>query len=394
MLNKGVSVIASTSKWLLLFVVLVLSGLTASAQKFNEIDTLTAGEVDARKAITYYNHGLQLMKKSNFKGAIESFADAVDLDSTKLIYQYQLGLANFYAKNYKTTVEVMKSLIRKDAYVDRYYQILGQSYVEMREPNKAYRVYQDGLKKIPGSGALNCELGRIEYDHNNFNLAIQYWEAGILYDPNYPSNYYYAARAFSRTSERIWSVIYGEIFINLEISSARTYEISKLIYEVYKRSIYIKTEKNKYLFFTDVPNRFNAKMMKDTLLVRKNFEQAYTVTGRKCLSAFKKDFNLVDLIQFRYKFVNKWYEKNFPVDFPNALFEYQRAVISANYYDCYNYWILSRGDIMEFNLWYERNSKRYEEFLKWLTNHPLEINKNNVVNRIQMQLRNEETYKN
>ncbi len=381
-------------KSIVLFLSLLCLSFRVSAQLFPSVDTLTAGEVDSKKALVYYNHGLQLMKKSNFKGAIESFADAVDLDSSRNTYQYQLGLANFYAKNFGTTIEVMKNLLRKDAYVDRYYQILGQCYVELREPNKAYKVYLDGLKLLPGSGALNCELGRIEYDHNNFNLAVGYWETGILKDPNYPSNYYYAAKAYARTSERVWTVIYGEIFINLEISSQRTYEMSKLIFDVYKRSIYIKTEKNKYLFFTEIPNRFSSKMMKDTLLVRKNFEQAFNVTGRRSLSAFKKDFNLPELIQFRYKFVSKWYDKNFPVDFPNALFEYQRQVISVNYFDCYNYWILNRGDIMEYNLWYERNSKRYEEFLKWLTDHPLEITKANVVSRLEIQKRNESLLKN
>jgi tetratricopeptide (TPR) repeat protein len=364
------------------FISLLFFSEKAVAQIPSPLDTLTAAEVDAAKAITYYQHGLKLMRQSNFKGAMESFGDAVDLDSSKTVYLYQLGLANFYGKNYKQTIEVMKALIKKDAYTDRYYQMMGQSYVELREPNKAYSVYLDGIKKMPKSGSLNCELGRIEYDHNNFNLAIQYWENGILCEPNYPSNYYYATKAYSRTSEKIWSVIYGEIFINLEISSQRTYEISRVIYEVYRQSIYIKSDKYKYVFFSDVPNRFSPKMMKDTLLSRKNFEHAYTITSRKCLTEFKTEFNLPELIKFRHKFVTKWYDKNYPVDYPNALFEYHRTLLSADFYDCYNYWLLSKGDVMEFNLWYERNQKKYDQFVKWLTDHPLEITKNNVVNRL------------
>ena len=375
--------------FIILLSVLVFGSELSFGQSIQLIDTTTAAEVDAKKAVEYYTHGLALMKKSNFKGAIESFADAVDLDSNKIIYQYQLGLAYYYSRNYKTAIDVMKRIILIDPKTDRYYQLMGQAYQELREPNKAYKIYLDGLKAIPCSGPLNCELGRIEYEHKNFNLALQYWENGILCDPNYPSNYYYAAKAYARTSEKIWSLIYGEIFINIEISSPRTYEMSKIMFEVYKRSIYIKNERNKYLFFSDVPLHLSSKMMKDTMLLHKNFEQAYTVTGRKCLNAFKRDFNLPELIQFRRNFVMKWYEKNFPTDYPNALFDYQRTVISSDYNDCYNYWLFNRGDIMQFNLWYERNSKRYEEFLVWLKDHPLEVNNENVVSRMKMISRNE-----
>ena len=50
-------------------------------------------------------------------------------------------------------------------------------------------------------------------------------------------NYYRAARIYCVTNEELWGMLYGEIFMNLERGSNRTAEISKLLYDTYKREI-------------------------------------------------------------------------------------------------------------------------------------------------------------
>jgi tetratricopeptide (TPR) repeat protein len=343
----------------------------------------TSGEIDAANALKSYQHGIDLMKKQNYKGAIESFNDAVDLDSSKPTYQYQLGLAHFYAKNYSTTIAVMKGLIKKFAPgEDRYYQIMGQSYQEIRKPRKAYAVFLEGLKKFPKSGGLNNELGKIEYRHKNMNLALQYWENGIAANPEYPSNYYNAAKAYSRTDEKIWAIIYGEIFMNLEVTSGRTYEISRIIYECYEQSIYIKNAKNKYVFFSSIPLNLTESEQRDTTILHNNLEFAYSAIGRRCLSEFKTDFNIINLIMFRKKFIDVWYQKNYPLDYAMSILAYHRTLLSNEHFEAYNYWLLSRGNEEAFNEWFAKNKSKYDKFLKFMNENPLDMSNLKQMNRL------------
>lgn len=346
----------------------------------------TAAEIDAQNAFKNYQHGIELMKKNNFKGAIESFNDAVDLDSSKLNYQYQLGLAHYYAKNYSTTITVMQNLNKKFAPgEDRFYQIMGQAYIELRKPKKAYKVFLEGLKIFPYSGGLNNELGKIELSHKNINLALQYWENGIKAQPNYPSNYYNAAKLYANTDEKMWTIIYGEIFINLEVSSQRTFEMSKLLYDTYKSCILIKSAKNKFVFLSNTPVQLSESQIKDTMLVHKNLDYTYSIISRRSLTEFKDEFNTASLIKFRKKFVDLWYAKNYPADFNMAILAFHRTLISNEYFEAYNYWLFSKGDIKAFNDWYEINKPVYEKYLKWINENPLDMNTLKQIDRITAQ---------
>jgi Tfp pilus assembly protein PilF len=347
----------------------------------------TAGEIDAASAAKNYQHGIELMKKENYKGAIEALNDAVDLDSSKSNYQFQLGLAYYYSRNFPSTISIMKNLLKKFPADVRYYEMLGESYLELRNDNIAEKYLLNAVKLFPKSGSIHSLLGRVEYNHKNLNTAIQYWELGIEAEPNYPSNYFYAAQAYGNTHEQIWAIIYGEIFVNLETNTERTYEILLRLYDWYKQALYIKSPKEKFAMFTDERLHISEKAMKDTMLFHKNFEMAYNNVAQRSMIEFKEKFNTESLMKFRAKFVSLWYSKNFPLDFPNPIFDYQRTVISADFFECYNYWLMSKGDVKSFNDWLEKNKKKYDDFLKWFMAHPLEVNNDNYITRIKMGLK-------
>jgi tetratricopeptide (TPR) repeat protein len=349
----------------------------------------TAGELDAAAAQKSFVHGNELMHKENYKGAIEAYSDAVDLDSSKANYQFQLGLAHYFAKNYKITISVLHSLLKKFPADERYYSLMGSCYTETRNDKKAYSVLQEGLKKYPNSGNIHSQLGKIEYDHKNFNLAINFWENGVQADPMYPSNYYYLSLAYGSTKEKMWGIIYGEIFINLETNTERTYEIMKRVYDFYQQAIFIKSPKNKFALFSDEVSRLSNEQIRDTMLLHKNFSISFNDISQRSLIVFKDKYNTQKLIEFRKRVIDLWYSKNRPLDFPIPIFDYQREIISEGYFEAYNYWLFSKGDPKAFNDWLEINKKKYDEFIKWFLKHPFEVYQNNFVTRkkliIQMQ---------
>src|SRR5690606_10686824 len=119
-------------------------------------------------------------------------------------------------------------------------------------PQKAIQVYEDGLKKFPLSGKLYLERGTMELKREDLDAALKYYEMGIKVDPNFPSNYYWASRIYSYTTETVWTLIYGELFMNLERNTKRTAEISKLLYDTYVESIQIDSDTSFNLKFSNV----------------------------------------------------------------------------------------------------------------------------------------------
>ena len=98
-------------------------------------------------------------------------------------------------------------------------------------------MYKKALKKFPKSGALYSEYGELLWSSKNYS-AIDQWEKGIQVDPAYGGNYYNAALYYFFTKDKVWSLIYGEIFVNMESRSERGMAMKKLLLQGYKEKLF------------------------------------------------------------------------------------------------------------------------------------------------------------
>ena len=63
-------------------------------------------------------------------------------------------------------------------------------------------------------------------------------ERGIRVDAGYSGNYYNAARFYFFTKDKVWSLIYGEIFVNMESLSDRGAAMKQLLLQGYKEKLF------------------------------------------------------------------------------------------------------------------------------------------------------------
>ncbi len=149
--------------------------------------------------------------------------------------------------------------------MDLYYELVGDCYDDMGKSDKSIDTYSDGLKKFPASGRLHLEIGIALMRKEKYNDALFHFEKGIEVNPEFPSNYYWASRIFcSYSTEKVWGMIYGEIFLNLERTTDRSKEISKLLYDTYKSQITFKGDSSVHYSFTE-QNTITIKDIKDTV---------------------------------------------------------------------------------------------------------------------------------
>lgn len=345
------------------------------------IPVICYGQSNIEYAKNKKDKAIELMDNGNTDAAIKLLDEAKKLDPSNFEYDYEKAYAYYIKQDYKTSIKIYKEVIKYDNATDQCFQMLGNLYDISGEPDKALKTYDKGLKKFPNSGRLFLEKGNVYWVQGKYGDALVFYEEGIKADPMYPSNYYRATLIFSSSTEKVWSMIYGEIFMNLERNSKRTSEISKLLFDIYKNQITIHNDtislsfsKNNTITISDLKDLSNFKIpfgvgsYEPTLLL--------SITGEKEI-----DINSLDRI--RKNFLDNYYSKDFNSKYPNALFEYQKKISDAGYLNFYNHWILMKGDEANFAKWQEENMDKWDNFIKWFTDNGLKLDSNNKFYREQ-----------
>lgn len=283
-------------------------------------------------------------RQGDFSNAILVLNRALQQDEQNLELQKDLAFNYYLSRNYSKALEVSKPFgERKDADVQSY-QILGMVYKALEERKEAEKMYKNALKKYPNSGVLYNEYGEMMWSKDNYNESLKLWEKGIEVDPNYSGNYYNAAKYYYFSQNKVWGVVYGEIFVNLESYSKRTAEIKKIVLEGYKK------------LFTDANMTKNQDM-------KNEFVKAF-LDQMKTQSSFIADNGITaeSLSAVRTKFVIDWFDK-YGTKFPFRLYEYHRQLLKEGMFDAYNQWLFGTvANLPVYETWTKAHPEEFNKF--------------------------------
>jgi len=283
-------------------------------------------------------------------------------------YPYEIAYAYYIKKNYPQTISILQKQVLKAGAFGKMYHLLGNSYDNLKQRNKALENYQKGLQLFPGTGELYLEMGNIHAQNNAYFDALWYYEKGIESDPAFPSNYYKAAKIFLNSDEKVWGMIYGELFMNLERNSKRTSEMATLLYNAYKSQVK----------FTGDSITVNFSRNADIDGVKRNTAPAKPPFGISVYQPMLKGalegetkIDVASLVNTRRRFLENYFNTNTYLDYPNVLFDYQYRVSKAGHLEAYSHWILMQEQTDEFKTWVAANSGAWDKFLAWFKDNGL-----------------------
>lgn len=318
---------------------------------------------------------IELMEKGNISESILLLEKAQKTYPEQFIFPYEKAFAYYLKKDYSTTIDILEKLKKHKDANDLLYQMLGNAYDMNKNTEKAVITYNEGLKLFPNSGKLYLELGIIHMNKEEYGTALENFEKGIQVEPNFPSNYYWAARLFLTSEDEVWGMLYGELFMNLERNTQRTIEMSFMLYSVYKDEIKIINDTAYTISFSK--NHYITPENKGKNLSPFGSTIYETDLGVSILNQKTIDIHSLNII--RTKFIQTYYQMNHHKNYPNVLFDYQKSIYDAGHLEAYNYWILMKGDEDGFQQWQSENKEKWEKFVDWFTENKLSISPENVL---------------
>lgn len=301
-----------------------------------------------------YKQAKEYLSKGGIKQSIVLLQQAIQLAPDVMILHrdlaYSLNLAGEHDEAYKT----IEPIIENGQADEQSYYIASTALTGAGEKKKVKKIIEKGIKKYPHSGLLYHELGKYYENDNDLEYALDAWLQGIEEDPSYHLNYYEAARMYANTDKMIWTILYGEVFVNMERQTNRSLEIRKMLLEAYRKTF-------NTIGTGDVPKYGNTT----AAIEDENFEKAVRQIFLQLAPVVSDGITAENLTMLRTRFVMDWME-NYNAKYPYSLFTYHEKMLRDGQFEAYNQWLFGRAENSNlFDGWKQFHAKALPEFENW-----------------------------
>jgi tetratricopeptide (TPR) repeat protein len=294
---------------------------------------------------TMHQTARNFMAQADWDNAINVLNRLMAVDKNNLDYNKDLIQCYYYKKEFDKAIDGIKAIINRDDADVMTFQLAGNVYKAIEDPKECEKIYKSGLKKFPKSGPLYSEYGELLWAKKDYN-AIDLWEKGIEIDPAFGGNYYNAALYYFYTKDKVWSLIYGEIFVNMESLSQRGAAMKELLFKGYKEKLFKESD-----------------LMKGEENNKSPFAKAFLQAMNKQSSLVSKGVTTATLTMVRTRFILDWYE-NYSSKYPHRLFDYLQQLLREGMFEAYNQWLFGTVEnLTAYDSWTRAHADEYKGFV-------------------------------
>lgn len=180
-------------------------------------------------------------------------------------------------------------------------------------------------------------------------------EESALKEYSRPEPYELLATSFGNTTEKVWAVIYGEVFCNLSPDKGRTTQMGSLMFGWYDKALSVKGSS------VSANLTENAEASQKQPPFEPQFEMAFLM-GAVPFGSGVKPLSIHKLSDIRKNQLSLLAQKKLPT---NELVRRQQAIVAAGHFEAYNYWLFQSALPDEFNQWLERHQGAFQAWLDW-----------------------------
>lgn len=304
-----------------------------------------------------YRQAKDYLSKGAVDQAITILKQALQLDPQIPVLRRDLAYAQNIAGKPEEAWQTVSPLIDEGLADEQVYQIAGSALTKARDHKKARSILLSGLAKYPNSGVLNHEYGLYLEAANEKEQAYASWLKGATREPGYHLNYYQLARMSAETDDHVWTLIYGELFVNMERYTARSQEMRRRMLDTYPK------------LFQKIATLAPAELK--SLSQGRNFESAVLYTFSQLSPVVSDGFTTENLTMLRTRFIMAW-TRLFQLKYPFTLYSYHDKMLRYGYFDAYNQWLFGKVENEQaFDGWNKFHPKAIADFENWAKTNKL-----------------------
>lgn len=306
-------------------------------------------------AATLHETAKNFLKQGDYENSILVLNKAIQLQPANFQLTKDLFFAYYLKRDFAKALEIGKPMVEKPDADVQSFQMLGLAYKAIAEDKEAEKLYKAGIKKFPNEGILYSEFGDLLAARET-SEAVKLWEKGVQVDPNHSSNYYFLAKQYAQKGDIIWSILYGEMFLNMESFTARSTEIKNTLLDQYKKF---------YVTNYTVPPTDPKKPIQ--------FVAAVVETLNKQQSQVALGITPESLTVIRTRFILDWYNK-YATRFPFKLFEHQKQLLQEGMFEAYNFWLFGpAANLKTYQTWQQYHQEDLNTFLTFIRSKVFKI---------------------
>lgn len=325
----------------------------------------------AQDANELFGTANNFIRTGDYANAILVLNQALQLEPDNIQFRKQLGFAYYLRGEMSKAKSVIDPLLDKKEADAQLFQIAGNIYQAKEDWKGAQRLYDKALRRFPESGELYNDNGQLLTVLKMYDGALSNWLKGIEKDPNFPGNYYNAARAYYYSKDPVWAILYGEIFVNLESYTNRTAEMRDILIESYK-----KLYNDPDMLSAPIPAMEESgkkSRRSKSSSTTSDFVNVYRQLMSKQTGVISSGIDPDALIMLRTRFLLDWYNF-YGFKYPFALFDLQRSLLKAGLFEAYNQWLFGPvASQATFRSWTNLHKAEYDKFMQYQRNHPFKL---------------------
>jgi hypothetical protein len=180
-------------------------------------------------------------------------------------------------------------------------------------------------------------------------------EENALKEFSRPEPYELLATSFGNTTEKVWALIYGEVFCNLSSDNGHVSQMGTLMFEWYDKVLSVNGNS------VSANLTENAEASQKQPPFESQFEIAFLM-GAARFGSDVKPLTIHKVSDIRKNQLALFAQKKIA---PNDLNRWQQAVITAGHFEAYNYWLFQSARPEEFSQWLAQHQTQFQAWLDW-----------------------------
>lgn len=308
--------------------------------------------------------GIELHDDGNYEEALEHYRKITRNDTNYLHALSEIATTYLAMKEYDSVISICQDGLKEHSEVNyMFYNLLGTSYDDTKQPEKSLEVYVKAVEEYPANSLLHFNLGITLLGMDRQDEAIEYLKRAINLNIYHASSHYYLGKTLADQGRFAPAFITLSMFVLLENTGQRSVEIIKKLQSISSEGI----DQPEVSYPQDMMFQELDLILRSGIALDKEYK-----TEVKENDSYVKQLQVMCEKMPEEEITDNFWMINYA--------PYFRNLLDSDFLPFHTYYVFNSLNNDKVNKWLEKNSSKRSDFISWAENQLNSTRSNKVVN--------------